>query len=1251
MHRIATIAGENGDGDVNLVEQPEAPVIFLTSAASDISTLSASIKDPALDHWKNQIRALPIETLHHKYQIDHYIQTTAQKAKIIVVRLLGGKGHWSYGIEQLTNWEEQLKDRKLFLLSGTKELSFELHSLGKQNSIISNKLSELLREGGDQNMKTFLQIIWLILEEKELKPDKFMIEYISDPMKLDWKEENGKKVGIIMYKSLLQSSNTELPIELNKNLRSKGLSPRTLLVSNLKDRVVQTKVLEIFEHENLSLIMTATSFSATNFTDSEYITNIWDKLDKPIFQIITSSKSKDMWIKSSVGLSSQDLGLQIVLPEIDGRISTRPCAFRNPKIQDESISTVITKLEPNKDGIEWVSNHAKSWIELFECNNYDKRICIIIANYPPKNGRLANGVGLDTPASIIETLNLLKTEGYDLGSGNIPKDSKELMNIILNGRTNDPESCSKSSFTYYPLSKYKAWWNKQPKESKEKVGKRWGEPDNACDLDVEGFSIQGISFGKLLILIQPSRGYDPDKVEDIHSPDLPPPHRYLAQYAWIREIYKAHCIIHLGKHGSVEWLPGKGTGISINCFPGINLGYIPHIYPFIVNDPGEGTQAKRRGNAVIIDHLTPPLARSELYGDLQHLEGTLDEYYESKLINSERTQLLANKILNLLKKLNWPGIPSSLTDPIKSKEEIIANSEAYLCELKESQIRTGLHIFGRKPTDEDILKLLLGIIRTPQQKNKGFTQILASMLSLELNPWTDDESEILSRNDKTILSSYTDQRLRIKGHAVDWLESQALIILKITILSTNADHNKKELMKGLAEPLNKIVTKKTLDPVLTQIKNGVWKNLLISAKNEKFSLLKSLNGGRIQSGPSGAPTRGRPDVLPTGRNFFSVDLRGLPTEAAWDLARKSAENLLELHLLEQGSHLKHLALSVWGTATMRNGGEDIAQLLALMGVIPVWDGPSRRVIDLDVIPISVLGRPRVDVTLRISGLFRDAFPNLIDLSYRAQRLIMNLQEEDELNPLAKAYREDKTTARIFGSAPGAYGAGLQELINSSNWNDSKDLASAYISWSQWKYEGSVEPVKDKDSFTKSLKDVEVVLHNQDNREHDILDSDDYYQFHGGLSAAVKLTSNRDPKLLIGDHSRKERPKIRTLEQEIDKVMRSRVLNPIWLKGMFKHGYKGAFEMSASLDYLFAYDAVTDSVPNWCYKSILEEWLNSEDTKNFLLKNNPWALRDIAERLLEASNRKMWSNSSNKDLELLKSIINTAESNIEKDIFE
>ncbi|HGY5542382.1 MAG TPA: cobaltochelatase subunit CobN [Prochlorococcus sp.] len=1248
MHRLASLPGDGPLEDVLLVEQPSAPILLLTSARTDIATL-ASVLDLQEQHgWKNRIRALPLTALDHPAQVDHYLATTASKAKLIVVRLLGGRGHWSYGLEQLSLWKEGDAQRELLILAGTIDQDLELHALGSYPIPLADRLALLMREGGVENMLMLLDVFDDLFNDKPLTLDHIKVKAMADPAPWDWQSESGPKVGVVLYRALFQAGDLAFPKAINQKLRDRGLVPRAIWVSSLRDPAVQKGVAHLFKQQNVEAVLTTTSFASVQFEQVGLGSVLWDELDVPVLQVLSSGRPRQEWIDSSRGLDPLDLSLQVVLPELDGRITTRPGAFRSIQQTHDSLSTVVQGMEPDDGGLNWTADHLKNWIKLRQAQPSQRRIALVLANYPIRDGRIANGVGLDTPASTASILKWLQESGHELGSDAIPADGQELMKCLLSSRTNDPESQNRPALSYLSLSQYLSWWDSLPSNSVEPILKRWGSPEQAIDLEADGFPIHGISFKNVVVLIQPSRGYDSDEISDLHSPDLPPPHRYLAQYLWISQVHRSNLLVHIGKHGSVEWLPGKGVGLSDSCYPNLALGPLPNVYPFIVNDPGEGSQAKRRSQAVIIDHLTPPLGRAGLHGDLLKIEVLLDEYVEANQLGAERVYIIESKLINLLEKNNWPGLPKVLDESKESRrllQKSFDNAETYLCELKESQIRTGLHHFGKAPTHKAALELLLAIARAPSNDQPGLTQSVATKIGLELDPWSDEEGEIISSHDKNILIKFGLEPPRRIGDAVAWIEEQTLILLDILLVQSN-EQDTNINHKLLIEPLRNWLNSSNYDPHLKLIKQDLWPRLMACAEKEHDAFINAVSGRRITSGPSGAPTRGKPEVLPTGRNFYSVDLRGLPTEAAWDLGKRSAEQLLDLHLLEQGEHLTHLALSVWGTATMRNGGEDIAQLLALIGVRPVWDGPSRRMVGLDVIPISLLGRPRVDVILRISGLFRDAFPQLVGWVNKAQILVSNLKEDAKLNPLAEITRQKGPQGRVYGSAPGAYGAGLQALIDSGSWNNRADLGESYLAWSQWRYSGESDPTLDRDGLERGLQNVQVVLHNQDNREHDLLDSDDYYQFHGGLAAAVELTSGQRPDLWFGDHSRRDRPRMRPLEQEIDKVVRSRLLNPRWIDGMKQHGYKGAFEMGASLDYLFAYDAATDLVPDWCYKALYEHWLENKAVQDFLSDKNPWVLRDMAERLLEAANRGMWNSADQRELISLREIVNTSEAKIE-----
>jgi cobaltochelatase CobN len=1240
MHRLAAIPGAADEGGIAFIEQEPAPVLLLTSADTDLLCLEPLLQaEPQL--LGAELRGLNLAALGHPAVVDHYLATTAAAARLVLVRLLGGRGHWSYGLERLQQWAQAAPDRLLLVLAGTAEEEQGLAELGTGDPALAVALARCLRVGGPANGRAVLSALGALLRgEPVAAPEP---QPLADPLPHEWREEPGERIGVIAYRALWQAGDLELMEALLEQLRLRGLCPRAVWVSGLRDEAVQRGVEQLLARERVQAVLCCTSFASVQFEQAGLGAPLWEALDVPVLQLLSSSQPRERWQASSIGLAPTDLTLQVALPELDGRITTRIGAFKECVGAGERLGAALQRYRPDRERLAWLSELAANWIALRRTPACERRLALVLANYPTRNSRLANGVGLDTPASAATMLHWLQQAGYGLGEQALPADGQALIEALLAGRSNDPESDHRPALEHLPLARYRAWYDQLPAQGRQRLEAVWGPPERDAGLEPlpaggQGFAVRGLGFGQVCLLIQPERGYDRDPTLSYHSPDLPPTHAYLAQYLWLREVFAAQVVVHVGKHGNLEWLPGKGLGLSAQCFPEWALGPLPHLYPFIVNDPGEGSQAKRRSQAVILDHLTPPLGRAGLHGELQQLEALLDEYWEASQVGGgERAALLRRQLEQRLADLELPlGGQADLDARLDA-------ADGYLCELKEAQIRLGLHRYGQLPGPADLAELLLCLARPPQAGLAGLTQALARDLGLDLDPWADPEGQALSPVDQRLLHP-----ARCVGDGAERLEQQALELCQWALA---ADAGAPPVAIGPHTA-----------PVLEHLKTVLQPRLLACGTQERLAFLAGLEGRRIAAGPAGAPTRGRPDLLPTGRNFYSVDLRGLPTEAAWDLGRRSAELLLELHLQEEGEHLRTLALSVWGTSTMRNGGEDIAQALALLGVRPVWDGPTRRMVELEVIPLALLGRPRVDVTLRISGLFRDAFPQLVAWVDRATALVAALDEPEEQNPLAAAARREGTAARVYGSAPGAYGAGLQGLIDSGQWETRADLGEAFLNWSSWRYgsagdeapgpggpavESGIEATADRQGLERRLRSVQVVLHNQDNREHDLLDSDDYYQFQGGLSAAAESLQGRAPAAWFGDHSRAARPRLHRLEKEFDKVLRSRLLNPRWIAGMQRHGYKGGFEMAASLDYLFAYDASTGRMPDWGYGAVAERWLGDPGVRAFLEQSNPWALRDMAERLLEAHHRGLWSGAGDGQLANLRQLVLEAEALVEQ----
>ncbi|WP_122874998.1 cobaltochelatase subunit CobN, partial [Pseudomonas viridiflava] len=922
------------------------------------------------------------------------------------------------------------------------------------------------------------------------------------------------------YRSHLQAANTGFIDEFCERLQAQGLNPLPIAVASLKEAGCFTQVEDWLDEGGVELILNTTGFAQSS-PEAPHLRPF--RRDVPVIQAICAQDNEPAWSASAQGLGARDLAMHIALPELDGRIISRPISFKDLAWRSERSQSDVVCYRAHPERMDFVAQLARRWILLARLPNADKRVALILANYPTRDGRIGNGVGLDTPAAALNILRAMQGEGYPLAG--LPDSGTELIHQLLGGVTNDLDSidqrpCQQSM----ALDEYLEAFNALPQANRDAVNARWGAPDADPMFRSGRMMIAGLRFGLTFVGIQPARGYQVDPSAVYHDPDLVPPHGYLAFYFWLRKAYGAHAVVHVGKHGNLEWLPGKGVGLSENCWPDAVLGPMPNIYPFIVNDPGEGAQAKRRTQAVIIDHLMPPLTRAETYGPLRNLELLADEYYEAQLLDPRRARELQRDILNLVREtqIDRELALDETTDSDADAAIWLPRLDTYLCDLKESQIRDGLHIFGQSPEGRLRTGTLLALLRIPRGDGRGAQSSLLRALSkafdLGFDPLDCELAEPWQGPRPTELLGLSTDPWRTAGDARERLELYAAALIEricdgqdVTDLPEHAD----------------------LALILDSLREVVAPRLDACGPGEMQGMLDALSGRFVPAGPSGAPSRGRLDVLPTGRNFFSVDVRNLPTTTAWRIGFQSANLLLERHLQDHGDHLRQLGLSVWGTATMRTGGDDIAQAMALMGVRPVWATGSQRVDDFEILPISLLDRPRVDVTLRVSGFFRDAFANLIRLFDAAVQAVAALDEPDDLNPIAARVREERASFiaeglsedeaarqagwRIFGAKPGAYGAGVQGAIDGRLWQSREDLAEVYLNWGGYAYGASDEGTPARQRFAQRLSQVQAVVQNQDNREHDLLDSNDYYQFQGGMLAAAETLSGQKTASYHGDH--------------------------------------------------------------------------------------------------------------------------------------
>jgi len=1280
MHLFAAKPGGfvDDEGIIDL-EQSPADIVILSAADSSLSALVAAANNLPDDF--PSIRLANWMHLRKPAAFDLYQHQVLDGSKLVVVSLLGGQSYWEYGFERLQTWAKSQTDRQLIIVPGDDTEDGELFSASTVSESEAIRIWRFLRESGLDNSEQLFKCLaaeYLDAEyawhEPKILPRSLIYLPSSDLANAknpelgatfaEWQsyieicnaahgqfKTDVPVCVLLFYRSHLQNANSAMFDEFIACIQAQGLNPLAIAVSSLKEAESLSLINHLIEKSNARVILNTTGFAsnsssltgsdfsaATEQGPSEFQSPFTRKI--PVIQLMLSSTLKEDWELSTQGLNSRDLAMQVVLPEMDGRVISRAISFKAEDTFNDLCEISVVRYALHLERAQWAADLAKRYCDLATKENSKKRIALILANYPTKDGRIGNGVGLDTPASALAILNALKDADYRVDD--LPETGTELITALMGSITNNPNTLHQlPCWQSISIEDYQRHFQTLPEANQKAIYEQWGSPEKDPKFRQGRLMIAGIRSGETFIGIQPARGFDRDLVANYHDPDLVPPHSYLAFYFWLRHEYQVNATIHVGKHGNLEWLPGKGSALSDECWPDLILGPMPNFYPFIVNDPGEGAQAKRRTQAVIIDHLMPPMTRAETYGELAELEGLVDEYYQALGMDIRRENWLRDKILNLVRETNI--LQELVLNKDQSGKEVLADDtildklDTYLCDIKEAQIRHGLHILGALPNDAKLADTLVALLRLPrghEPQDQGILHNLANDLELqsgssEFDPlstdttnWQGARPAVLVEIDSRHWRTHADTRERLELLALQWVSDYLIGGQDLSSVELSFPHTCKLFH----------FARKQLMPALDQ-----------SAELEIQSLAQGLSGVFVPPGPSGAPTRGRLDTLPTGRNFFSVDSRAIPSPAAWALGEKSAQALIERYLQEEGDYPKQMGLSVWGTATMRTGGDDIAQAFALMGIKPIWASGSHRVIDFEIIPGMLLGRPRVDVTLRVSGFFRDAFSNVMRLYDAAVQALSELEEPGNENmirrhvdartqtlieqgiPADEARRE--ASYRVFGSKPGAYGAGLQGLIDERCWEKQSDLAEAYVNWGGYAYgvqtekgpQGTAAP----SAFKHQLSQLEAVVQNQDNREHDLLDSDDYYQFQGGMANAVNTYRGQMPVVFHGDHSNPAAPKIRTLQEELNRVVRSRVLNPKWINAMREHGYKGAFEMAATIDYLFAYDATTDFIDDYQYQQVAQALIFDEQNQAFMREHNLSALEEMSERMLEATQRGMW----------------------------
>ncbi|KXP01320.1 cobaltochelatase subunit CobN [Tsukamurella pseudospumae] len=1163
-------------------------ILLLSTSDTDLLSAKASGADY---RWANPARI----------SVDLDLPGLLDGADIVVVRILGGRRYWENGLDALA-----ASGKPVVVVSGEQSPDADLMEASTVAAGVATQAHAYLAEGGPENLAQLYNFLsdTVLLAGEGFEPPVTAPQWGIVPRPA---VSAGPRVGVLYYRAQHLAGNTAYIDALAAAIESRGGTAVPIFCASLRaaDDALFTELATLD-----ALVVTVLAAGGVNAAgaaaggdDESWDVGRLAALDIPILQALALTTSREQWESSDDGLSPLDVATQVAIPEFDGRIITVPFSFK--EIGDDGLPSYV----PDAERAGRVAGLALRHARLRSIPNGEKRIALMLSAYPTKHARIGNAVGLDTPQSALELIRRFAQAGYDIGEPSaIPgleaDDSDAFIHAVIARGGQDPDWLSAerldgSEVTVDPET-YRAWFATLPLELRDAVTEHWGEAPGALFTTGSGdIAIAALRFGNLTVMVQPPRGFGENPVAIYHDPDLPPSHHYLASYRWVADRengFGADAVIHLGKHGNLEWLPGKTLGMSAACGTDAALGDLPLIYPFLVNDPGEGTQAKRRAHAVLVDHLIPPMARAESYGDIARLEQHLDEYANVASLDPAKLPMIRQQIWTLLQAAKLDHDLGLTDQPDEdSFDDMILHVDGWLCEIKDVQIRDGLHILGRAPGGEVETDLVLAMLRAKQMwAGAVHTPGLREALGLEENGTASkartDEFEARARE------------LVVAAAAVDWAPS------------------------GMAALTDDPAVAKILDFAATEIVPRLRRT-----GDEIDHVLRALDGGFVPAGPSGSPLRGLINVLPTGRNFYSVDPKAVPSRLAWATGQELASSLVSRYHDEHGEYPKSVGLSVWGTSAMRTAGDDIAEVLALLGVTPVWDEQSRRVSGLEVIGLEELGRPRIDVTVRISGFFRDAFPHVVAMLDDAVQLVAPLDESDEENFVAAHTRAAlaehgdarRATTRVFGSKPGTYGAGLLQLIDSKNWRSDADLAEVYTAWGGYAYGRGLDGAPAADDMRTAYRRIAVAAKNIDTREHDIADSDDYFQYHGGMVATVRHLTGSDPEAYVGDSTRPDSVRTRTLSEETNRVFRARVVNPRWMAAMRRHGYKGAFEMAATVDYLFGFDATAGVMADWMYEKLTENYVLDPENRKFMEESNPWALHGIAERLLEASQRELW----------------------------
>lgn len=1066
--------------------QAPADLVVLSFSDSDLGAFAAGWRqardaDPAFP----ELRLANLAALAHPLSVDTYLERTLSGARAILIRLIGGTPYWAYGLQQV---ELLARSRGIALavLSGDGRTDERLDAASTVPVGILRELAQWCEAGGASAAQAALAAL---AKTAGLSPVR-IADQTPLPMAGFWHPDRGifpadrfvsagdrPLVLIVFYRAYLAADDLDPFVTLHAALERRGFETLSIFVPSLKAPDVRGMVAGWVRRLAPAAIINATAFSARD----EHGDTPLDGADVPAFQVALATSDRAAWAAAARGLSPADLAMHVVLPEIDGRVLAGVASFKQATARDPELAFARSLHRADFGRVEAIADRVAGWIALARKPAADRRPALVLSTYPGKAHQMAHAVGLDALASAEAMLADLADAGYAV------EPVTELAKVL------------RQDHMTWPVADYRRALAALPEGLRADLSAAWGEPETDGAVVDGAFRFAAIRAGNAFVALQPERGATASRDGDYHDLSRCPRHSYVAFYLWLHS-QEIDALVHVGAHGTLEWLPGKAVALSDRCWPEALTGPLPVIYPFIVNDPGEAAQAKRRIGAVTLGHAPPPLASSGEGAGLSRLEALLDEFSNAGGLDPARRDRLQASIREEARAM---GLEAELgLDDATTLVEAITRIDRFVCDVKESQFGDGLHVFGR------------------------------------------------------------------------------------------GEHG----------------------------------------AGERAGLLAALDGRRVPPGPSGSPFRGRRDVLPTGRNLYTIDPRAVPSRAAHAQGVRLAEELIRRHLQDHGDYPRGLVVDLWGSATMRTAGEEFAMALHLLGAQPVWDMASERVTGIEILPLPLLDRPRIDVTLRVSGLFRDAFPTLPTLFGQAVRALCGRDEPADWNPFAGR----PATPRVYGPEPGRYGLGLGETIETYTEDARRMAGEAWLAASSHALDlpgNPAESTHDLDGLRLRVADADGFVHLQDLPETDLLLSQDYAAHEAGFAAAKALVGGR-AALYHLDNRDPTSPRARTLPEEIARVVRSRAAHPGWVAGMMRHGFRGGAELAATLDHLGAFAHLAVSVPPQLFDLYHDATLGSAEVRAFLERENPGALAAMEARFAALYAAGLWPTRRNSILAAL-----------------